>query len=170
MKKYDCKVILCGPGVGKSYLAERDNRFVDVDEIKSKYRYNSFDLTRDEIEKLKHTNRQTVNKDYIDYSIKLINDAIANNKIVLISFHKEIVDYIRNNNIKYCVVYPSLDSRNEYIKRLRDRGNNEEFIQLMTNKEAWEGFYDKDKNDPYAAYKIELKSGEYLSDIIDKFI
>ena len=56
MEKYDCKVILCGPGVGKSYLAERDNRFVDVDEIKSSlhmpFKHNAFILINFIIDKL----------------------------------------------------------------------------------------------------------------------
>lgn len=27
----DCHIIVCGPAVGKTYLAQHDNRFVDLD-------------------------------------------------------------------------------------------------------------------------------------------
>ena len=31
MAKYNCSVILCGPAIGKTFLAKTDNRFVDID-------------------------------------------------------------------------------------------------------------------------------------------
>ena len=29
MKKYNCNVIVCGPTIGKTYISQIDNRFVD---------------------------------------------------------------------------------------------------------------------------------------------
>ena len=40
----------------------------------------------------------------------------------------------------------------------------------MTNQEHWDQFYDENVNDKNAKYKIELKSGQYLSDIKDLFL
>lgn len=37
--KYDCNVIVCGPAIGKTYLASIDNRFVDIDGMKADYKY-----------------------------------------------------------------------------------------------------------------------------------
>ena len=39
MKRMDCNVVVYGPAVGKTYLANYDKRFVDLDEIKGRYKY-----------------------------------------------------------------------------------------------------------------------------------
>ena len=39
MQKIPCQLIVCGPAVGKTYLAETDSRFVDLDEMKAIYKY-----------------------------------------------------------------------------------------------------------------------------------
>lgn len=38
--KIRCNIIVCGPAIGKTYLAEHDSRFVDVDGMKADYKYN----------------------------------------------------------------------------------------------------------------------------------
>lgn len=62
-------------------------------------------------------------------------------------------------------MYTDITLREEYIDRMRKRGNSEEFIYEMTNEEAWNKFHQKDKNDTKPKYKIILKEGQYLSDI-----
>lgn len=46
----DCHVIVCGPAIGKTYLGEHDNRFVDLDDEKAKYKYGLFNATKEELE------------------------------------------------------------------------------------------------------------------------
>ena len=62
-----------------------------------------------------------------------------------------------------------MDLLNEYAERMKNRGNRTNFIEKMTNKGAWEQYYINSKNDTNATYKIELKSGQYLSDIKNLF-
>ena len=50
-----------------------------------------------------------------------------------------------------------------------ERGNNSIFIEKIANKEKWEEDYIKSVNDVNATYKIELRKGQYLSDIKDNF-
>ena len=49
MKK--CNIIVCGPAIGKTYLAMHDERFVDVDGMKADYKYNLYGLPIEEKEK-----------------------------------------------------------------------------------------------------------------------
>jgi hypothetical protein len=66
-------------------------------------------------------------------------------------------------------VYADINSRDEYIRRMRDRGNNDTFVDAMTNKEAWEDFFNRNENDTRPKYKIKLKKEQYISDIKDYF-
>ena len=99
MKKYDCKVILCGPAIGKTYLAEHDDRFVDVDGMRARYKYNIQDISKKEFEEGKYNRGDAVNQDSTNYAINLLKEALKNNKIALISYQKEILDYVIQSNI-----------------------------------------------------------------------
>ncbi len=170
MVKYECKIILCGPGVGKTYLAKHDNHFVDIDDKRARYKYNIQNISVEEFEKEKYNRGKTVNKDYYEYSIKLLNETITNNKIALISYQETLLNYIIENKIDYCLVYADISLRNEYKSRMEKRGNNKEFVYAMTNKKAWDEFFKRNENDKTAKYKIKLKEGQYLSSIKDYFI
>ena len=45
----------------------------------------------------------------------------------------------------------------------------QKFIDKMINNQAWKESYIKNKNDERPTYKVELGSGEYLSDIKERF-
>ena len=169
MEKYKCSVILCGPAVGKTYLANHDSRFVDIDQEKSKYKYGLDNCSIEELEKGKSNRGKVINTDSNKYAIELLEKTINSGKIALISYQEEILNDVINNKIKYCLVYANINLREEYISRMKKRGNEDTFINDMTNEEAWISFYEKNKNDLKPTYKIELKEKEYLSDIIEYF-
>ena len=171
MKKIKCNIIVCGPAIGKSYLAEHDNRFVDIDEMKADYKYNLYGISKEEKENGKLNRGETVNSNSSKYAIELLEKTIANNQVALISYaSKKIMSFIIDNGYEYCLVYANKNLRDEYAERMRSRGNSTIFVEKMTNQEHWDEFYKKNVNDEFAKYKIELKSGQYLSDIKDLFI
>lgn len=171
MKQIQCNIIVCGPAIGKSYLAEHDNRFIDIDEMKADYKYNLYGVSREEKEKTKLNRGETVNSNSSKYAIELLEKTIANNQVALISYaSKKIMNYIIDKKYEYCLIYANKNLRDEYAERMKNRGNNSTFIEKMTNQEHWDEFYDENVNDKNAKYKIELKSGQYLSDIKDLFI
>ena len=61
--KYKCNVIVCGAAVGKTYLAEHDRRFIDLDDMKANYKYGLQNATREEREKGKLNRETIINKD-----------------------------------------------------------------------------------------------------------
>ena len=167
---YDCKIIICGPAIGKTYLAEHDDRFIDLDEIKANYKYGLYNATREEMEKGKLNRVKVVNEDSTKYAIGILEKELKNNKIILISSgNNGVVKYILDNKIKYCLVYAGLELLDEYKKRMIQRGNNSIFVDKIANEQKWEEDYIKSVNDVNATYKIELKKGQYLSDIKDRF-
>ena len=170
-KSIKCNVIVCGPAVGKTYLAEHDKRFIDLDDMKATYKYGLNNISRKDKENGKLNRGKIVNNDSTEYAIKILEEEIKNGNIVLISNgSKNLLKYITEKNIDYCLVYANINDKDEYIKRMRKRGNNDIFIEKMTETTQWKKFYEENKNDTRPKYKIELSSGQYLSDIKNIFL
>lgn len=168
---YDCNIIICGPATGKTYLAEHDERFIDLDELKMIYKYGLENATREEMERRKLKSGKAVKENTTQYAINLLEEEVKKGNVVLISVgSRKLLKHIMDNGMRYCLVYASLDTVEEYIQRMKDRGNSPEFIERLTSGDSWETTYLWCKNDPNATYKIELKSGQYLSDIKDLFV
>ena len=53
---------------------------------------------------------------------------------------------------------------------MKKRGNNDVFIERMTEEKLWKKFYEENRNDTRPKYKIELNNGQYLSDIKNIFL
>lgn len=170
MQKIPCQLIVCGPAVGKTYLAETDSRFVDLDEMKAIYKYGLQRMPRREREAGKMQRGKAVKKDSFSYIIDQIERLLEKGQIGLLSYNTQILSYLKDHNLAYCMVYPAKEARAEYIKRMQKRGNTKEFVEAMTNERDWIQFYDQNQNDTEAAYKIELQAGQYLSDIKERFV
>ena len=169
MNLKNCRVIVCGPAIGKTYLAEHDGRFFDLDSERAKYKYGLFNATNKELESGKLKRGAIVNQDSTEYTIKKLNEALANGKCVLLSFHEKILKYIDDNQIDYCLVYAGKELANEYAERMKQRENNLDFVNQMTNANDWNNFYDNNINNTKAKYKIELKANQFLSDLVNLF-
>lgn len=83
--------------------------------------------------------------------------------MILISSHKEVRDALVENDLSFILVYPSRDIKDEYIKRYVDRGNNESFVDLLNKN--WDNWLSELETQE-GCVKIELKEGQYLSDVI----
>ncbi len=163
------RVIVCGPAVGKTYLASTDSRFVDLDDERAKYKYGLFNASNEELERGKLNRNGVVNTDSSEYIIKRIDEELEKGKCILLSYHEKILNYIINKGMDYCLVYAPLDAREEYARRMKNRGNQDNFIESNASEENFKKLYEKNVNNTTARYKIELKKGEYLKDIADLF-
>lgn len=110
-------IILMGfPGVGKTYIKEKYKGSNDLKVLDSDS--SNFD-------------KSNFPNNYINY----IKEQIGKYDIIMVSTHKEVRDAIKNSMIsRMCplyICYPSLDIKDEWLERLRKRGNNESFIKLI---------------------------------------
>lgn len=118
-------------------------------------------MTNQTIEERKGT-AKTINPDFPENYIKKIIELTDMRFNVLISSHKEVREALQARGIKYTIVLPSLDMKEEMINRYLSRGNQESFVNLLkTNYEKFVGDLSIDPNE-----KIILKSGQYLSDLV----
>ncbi|MEG2289571.1 MAG: hypothetical protein RSC24_06350 [Clostridium sp.] len=143
------------PGVGKSeYFKNQeynDRTCLDSDS-------SEFSWVKDEF----GNNTKERNQDFPNNYIEHIKANIGKVDIIFVSSHDVVRDALKENNIKYVLVYPEMNSKEEYIKRYKQRGNNDGFIDFITSN--WENFITCMQNETFP-YKKELKDWQYLSSI-----
>lgn len=167
MELKNIRVFVCVPGAGKSFLAKNDDRFVDMDWLKAKYKYNLPELSYEEMERSKGGHREVVNHNSIGYIEEKMRELLdKTDKVLFFAPNPDVVDMICKNHIPYCFIYFSHDCKEEIVRRLRQRGNSEEFIERMIG--PFEEFYKSNVEDERPAFKIELKKGEYIADVMKK--
>jgi len=165
----DCKVIVSGPAIGKTYLAKINSKFIDLDGEKAIYKYGLYGKSDYELESTKLSRGEVVNTDSKQYVYKRLSEELNNGNIVMLSYNqKDIINYLIENKIPYCLVYADITLCDEYIERMKMRGNPQKFIELK--QKEWIKFYQENDNDTNATYKIKLKNGEYLSDYASYFL
>lgn len=79
--------------------------------------------------------------------------------IILVSSHDNVREGLRSQGIDYVLAYPQRELKEEYIRRYKARGNDENFVNMM--EEKWNDFIDSCEADPTDT-KIILGEGEFL--------
>ncbi len=87
--------------------------------------------------------------------------------LLLVSSHDVVRTALVEAGIPFTLVYPSLDMKDEYIQRYIQRGNNESFVALLeANYEKWI----TELMAQQGCTHVVLKSGEYLSDVLNQLL
>jgi len=81
-----------------------------------------------------------------------------------VSSHNIVRDELVKNDIPFVLIYPNRNIKEEYINRYKNRGSDNNFINLL--KDNWDKFIDDCENQ-IGCRKIIINSGEYLSDKIE---
>ena len=163
MELKDIRVFVCVPGVGKSYLAKSDDRFVDLDDMKARYKYALEDVSEKDMEWLKGNRGEAVRGGSTKYIKDLTHKFLKEtDKILLFAPNPLMVEMLYDEKIPYCLIYHSKDCVEEYRQRMRNRGNQENYINSMLD--PIDEFYHASVTDERPSFKIELFKGEFLSD------
>jgi len=140
--------IICGfPGVGKTFFKENNGNINILDSDSSKFSW---------IEK--GIRNSQFPKNYIEH----IKNSMYKFDIILVSTHKIVRDSLVNNGIKFLLVYPEIDLKEEYIERFKKRGSDTTFIRNL--RDNWDGFI-HDLENQTGCESVRLKSGWFLGDI-----
>lgn len=171
MSNEKIRIFVGVPGIGKTYLCNTDNRFIDFDKIKAMYKYDMFDKDDRYIEEMKGKSKthKRSEKEVVEYiSEKIDYYYYKTDKYLLFAPNPEIVQLIYKKGLPYCLVYHSKSCVQEIRQRMRNRGNNESFINSMLD--PIDDFYKASCEDKRPSFKIELKEGEYLSQSLYKYL
>ena len=142
------KIISAFPGTGKSYFKQNSELNV-LDSDSSKFSW---------IEKgVRHP-------DFPQNYINHIKENIGKVDIILVSSHANVRNALMQEGIYFWLMFPEIDLKNEYIKRFKARGNDQNFIDMLDIQ--WDSFIKGLERQPTCKI-IRLKSGEFLSDYIN---
>ncbi len=160
------KIIAAFAGVGKSYVGKKYPNVLDLESTYYKWLENGVaNLTEEE---RKGNKNRVLNpkwpQNYIDeilaqedkYDIVLIQ--LSHKRLA----NEQIFEYFDKHKIEYYVARPKLSGWKYIEKRLRDRGNTEEFVgQVRENFKIFVKEFSKDK------YKqIIIEDGKFLEDAL----
>ena len=96
-------------------------------------------------------------KNYIEHIKKQIGVA----DIVFISSHKEVRDALRNENIPFHIIYPSIKRKKEFLENYKNRGNGSFFIRNLNNN--FERFINEIEHEEFDGVKIKLENeGDFI--------
>lgn len=133
MNKNNTKIICGFAGIGKSSLARNRAGVVDLEST-------------------------PFEKDWDRYT-KVAKHMADNGYTVLVSCHKELRQAFQEKGIPYILALPPKEKRIEYIKRYKERGNDEAFVKMMNQN--WEKFLEV-----YTGENDVLIVKEFLQDAV----
>lgn len=147
-KKKNTIVVAAFPCTGKTYLKDhcKDYDILDLDSSEFKWI------------KYSHIDARIPNPEFPGNYIKKIKENLGKVDFILVSTHKEVIEMLNREDIIYSYVGPNNKLLDEYIIRMRNRGDSEEFILYI--KEIW--YYNSSREVAMKNGYIELESGEYL--------
>ena len=127
--------------VGKSVLGKKYKNVIDLKSSTYKFINISDNIN---IEERKGSKRD-INPLWPYNYYSAIKNAIKKYDIILIQLKPEHFDYLDNNNIKYSIVYPSLNNWKVVEERCLKQGNNDAFIKRL--KEVFIPYYEDIKKE-----------------------
>ncbi|MFR0823449.1 MAG: hypothetical protein ACLU84_02500 [Clostridia bacterium] len=152
-------IVICAfAGLGKTFLSQKYANIIDFDI--GPFKYENYCKNMEEQEKMKATPNRVRNKNYPQNYITALKKIIKLDNIVLVPADLEVRNILKDEQIDFIFIIPSIDSKCELIARYRKRGNNEMFINRAINDlENWSKVN-------YNYKTIILSKGKYLEDYL----
>jgi adenylate kinase family enzyme len=150
-------------GIGKSTLAQKEPEYcVDLESSDFKWviPQEQLEMSVEERKGLPKEQNPLWPENYITVMTRLNKEG----KMVFISMDLQVRQLLQERGIDFVLAYPSKDSKETFVQRMRNRGNNEGFVTLIEkNFEQWIDDLEKQPQK-----KIRLTDNQYLSDVFRK--
>jgi len=106
-------------------------------------------------------NTKERNPDFPQNYIDHIKKNIGKVDVIFVSSHDVVRKALVDNGIRTIIVYPNKDLKSEWIRRFKERGNNEAFINFISDN--WEKFISDIENEDNGFIKERLnEENSYL--------
>lgn len=99
--------------------------------------------------------------------IEHIKSNIGKYEFIFVSSHKEVREALKNNCLFFYLIYPSERHKGIYIKRYKERGNQESFIEILDKN--WDNWIRECHFETYGCSNIQMYGG-YLESEIDHIV
>ena len=147
-------VISAFPACGKSYFFKHNqDKFSTLDSDSSE-----FSWVKDKDGKNTKQRNPNFPQNYIDHILSNIGKV----DITFVSSHEIVRKALAENKIKTIIIYPNKCLKTQWIKRFKERGNDEGFIKFISDN--WDNFIDDIENENYGFIKKRL---DYANSYID---
>ncbi len=158
-------IIISGfAGIGKTTLQKNNPSVIDLESSDYKWIYQDENTESMDKEMRKGVTNRVKNPLWPLNYVKDIIEKSNEYEIVLISQDKDKRDCLKENNCEYYVCFPKKECKQDFINRYKSRGNNEKFIELVSqNFDDWIDALMDEKN------KIIMEPGEYLEDTLNRY-
>ena len=142
-----------------------------MDELRLRCKYNIPDnITREELEATKGDRpypRRAHYHEYIKDMYSRLDEYVKAGKTLIVSPHEEAIQYLLDNNIRFCFVYADESMREELVRRFKARGNSDEVIK--SNDDMFDTFVKSNREENKSVVHYAFTKDEYLEDILVKF-
>lgn len=161
MKK---RIIAVQSGLGKTYCDEKYKEILDTDKYTLGIKYNREEypnLSDEEFKGVLKEEKENWFEEYSQFILKVIKD--AEEPIITLWLKKNLLDFLYENGIKIEVVIanPECVSKDIFVKRFLNRGNNLRFCERFDLNETYEKYKDAKE------FKVWLINSEmYLDDFL----
>jgi len=163
MKYKPTIVVSAFPACGKSYMFNNynDKPFTMLDSDSSQFSWVKYE---------NGINTKERDSDFPNNYIKHIKDNMGKVDVIFVSSHDIVRKALNENKINFFMVYPDKSMKEEWIKRFRERGNDENFIAFISNN--WDNFIDKIENEEKClkerlSFDNPYIDNKYLADCFD---
>jgi hypothetical protein len=119
-------IIISGfPGIGKSYITKNNTKFKIHDSDSSEFSWMG-----------KGVRHPDFPQNYMNHILSVMYDY----DIIFVSSHKIVREALIENGFYFYLVYPCKELKQEYLRRYRQRGNEQDFIDMLNKN--WDSFID----------------------------
>lgn len=154
-------VISAFPGCGKTYYYNTNNTLKTLDSDSSNFSW---------IKDSNGNNTTERNPEFPNNYIKHIKDNIGKVDIIFVSSHDNVRQSLYANKIPTILVYPNKSCKDEWLNRFKNRGNDDKFIQFMSDN--WDKFIDALDNEANECIisKKKLNSNQYINTVLHSIL
>lgn len=118
-------------GIGKSTLASKNDKIIDLEST------SFWKFTED--------GKRTRPDDWYIYYCQVAQHLSSQGYTVFVSCHKEVRDFLATHNTeRFCVIYPSRDLKEDWLKRLEKRYESSKLEKDLRAYNHAKEFYDND--------------------------
>lgn len=127
-------IVSAFPACGKSYMFNNynDKPFTMLDSDSSEFSW---------VKDNNGNNTKERNPEFPNNYIKHIKNNIGKVDVIFVSSHDIVRKALNKNKINFFMIYPDKSMKEEWIRRFKERGNDENFINFISNN--WEYFIDE---------------------------
>ena len=151
--KIDTKIISAFPGTGKTtYFNKHKEDCIDSDS-------SNFSWIIDE------DGNKVRNPEFPNNYINNIKENIGKYKYIFVSSHDDVRNMLLENDLFFYLLYPSIDRKNEFIERYKNRGSDEKFVALLEkNWNEWITTINNTEEQGFKKYCLE--EGNNMEEIL----